>query len=131
MSLCFNVVPKVDPRSPRSGGRRYYAVLKSLGLLDEREVARQLSEETTMTPKEAEFSIHQFEKILIRNLLNGHTVKVGELGSFSLTINSTGCDAAEDVSVDCIKNVNLNFRPSERIKQAVNSAEFYPSAADG
>lgn len=131
MSLYFNVVPKVNPRRPRSGERKYYAVLKSLGMVDEVEVARQLSEVTMRTPQEAEYAIHQFEKILLCNLLNGHTVKLGELGSFSLTINSHGCDSAEEVTADCIKNVNLNFRPSEKVKQAVNNVDFYSSCDDG
>lgn len=125
MALYFNVVPKVNPRSPRDGEYRYYAVLKSLGLVDEHEVARQISAETNLSPQEALFSIHQFEKILLRNLLDGHTVKVGNLGSFSLTINSRGCSTAEEVTEQCIKNVNLNFRPSENVKQAINTAQFY------
>jgi nucleoid DNA-binding protein len=56
-------------------------VLKSTGLVKEREVARLLSEETTLNPKEAEMAVYQLLKVVVRLLPDGHTVQLGVPGS--------------------------------------------------
>jgi nucleoid DNA-binding protein len=50
------------------------------GLVKEKEVAKLLSDETTLNPKEAEMTLYQLLKVIIRLLLDGHTVQLGELG---------------------------------------------------
>jgi len=124
MSLAFNVISKVNPLSPQEGDCRYYAVLRSFGLVDAKEVGRQLSRVTDLTSWEAEFVVHQLGEVLVQNLLRGHTVKLADMGSFSLTINSVGCQSPEEVTADCIKNVKINFRPTETTKQLLNCAVF-------
>lgn len=50
--------------------------------MDEHEVAKLVADETTLNPKEAEKAVYQLEKVMERLLLDGHTVQLGELGSF-------------------------------------------------
>ncbi|KWW30965.1 MAG: putative DNA-binding protein, histone-like [bacterium P3] len=126
MALFYNIVPKSDPLNPQNDVRKYYAVLRSLGMIDEREVAKIVSNETGLSLSEAETAILSLEKAIVRHLLEGYTVKLGGMGSFSLTINSTGSFEAEEVSPDNIKKVNLNFRPSATLKQALHKAKFHP-----
>ena len=126
MALFVNKVQRVNPRDP-GGDRNWYPILKSVGHVDEHEVAKLISNETTLNPKEAEMAIYQLEKVLERLLLNGHTVQIGGLGSFSLTLKTEGSKTEEEVTADKIKKVNLRFRAGKGIKKAIAGAKFRPA----
>lgn len=117
---------KGHPRDPK-GARKWYAILKSVGQVDEHEVAKLVSDETTLNPKEAEMAVYQLEKVMERLLLDGHTVQIGELGSFSLTIISEACHGEKEVTPDKIKKLNLRFRAGKGIKAALENAKFRPA----
>lgn len=85
-----------------------------------------MSDETTLNPKEAEMAVYQLEKVMERLLLDGHTVQLGELGSFSLTITSEACRGEKEVTPDKIKKVNLRFRISKTMREALDKATFKP-----
>lgn len=86
-----------------------------------------VSDETTLNPKEAEMAVYQLEKVMERLLLDGHTVQLGELGSFSLTTNSEACRGEKEVTPDKIKKLNLRFRAGKGIKAALENAKFLPA----
>ncbi len=82
------------------------------------------SAETTLNPKEAEMAVYQLEKVVSRLLLDGHTVQLGDLGTFNITITAEGQKEEKKVSADDIKKVNLRFRISKTMREAVY-AEVY------
>lgn len=88
MPIFFNRVQRGNPRD-ESAPKKWYLVPKSIGLLKEKEVAKQIiADETTLNPKEAEISIYQLLKVIIRALLNGQTVQLDELGTLRLTFSA-------------------------------------------
>ena len=70
----------------------------------------ELADETTLNPSEAMMAIRQLRKILLRRLLGGESVKLGNWGSFSVTLSSLGVPTKEEVNAKNIKSVNLNFQ---------------------
>ena len=52
MALFFKRVQRVNPSNP-AAPKRWYPILKSIGLVKEKEVAKMLAVETTLNPKEA------------------------------------------------------------------------------
>jgi predicted histone-like DNA-binding protein len=93
-------------------------------LVREREIAKKLAEETTLNPKEAEMAISQLKKVVIELLLEGHTVQLGELGSFRLTITADGSTTEREVTANKIKKVNVRFTASEEFRTAMGKASF-------
>lgn len=126
MAIFFNKVQRVNPRDPRSGERKWYPVLKSIGKVNEHDLAVMIADETTLNPKEAEMAIYQLEKVATRLLLDGHTVQLGDLGTFNLTIKATPEAEREKVTADNIKKVNLRFRISKTMRDALDKALFKP-----
>jgi predicted histone-like DNA-binding protein len=123
MAVFFNKVERGKPADP-TAPKKWYAVLKSLGQITEKEVAKLMADETTMDRKEVEMAIDRFEVILIRLLLDGHSVQLGDWGSFHLTCNSTASDTKAEVSANSITNLNVRFQPGKEMKDAVNKATF-------
>lgn len=127
MTLLYNKIQRGIPGKPEEP-KKWYISLKTLGQIGEKEVARQIADETTLNPKEAEMALAQLEKILIRLLLDGHTVQLGDWGSFYLTLNSTGTDTEKDASPARVNSINIRFKPGKELKTAIAAASFKPAA---
>ncbi len=69
----------------------------------------------------------QLRKILLRLLLEGHSVQLGDWGSFYLTCKSEGSDTKEEVSSNNIRNLNIRFSPGKELKDAVQRASIVSS----
>lgn len=127
MTLIYNKIQRGVPGKPDEP-KKWYISLKSLGQVGEKEVARQLADETTLNPKEAEMALAQFEKILIRLLLDGHTVQLGDWGSFHLTLTGTGATTEKEASPSNVTKINIRFQPGRTLQSAIDAATFMPAA---
>lgn len=123
MAIFFKRVQRANPID-KEAARKWYARLKTVGQKKEKEIAQLLSDETTLNPKEAEMALSQFQKILVRILLDGHSVQLSDWGSFYLTCNSTGHDSEEEVSATSIAGLNIRFKPGNELKEAIAKAHF-------
>jgi predicted histone-like DNA-binding protein len=88
-----------------------------------------VSEETTLNPKEAEMAVYQLFKVVTRLLLDGHTVQLGELGSFRLTARTRGVATEAEVTATLIEKLAVRFSESEALKEAVGKAVFRDAAS--
>jgi predicted histone-like DNA-binding protein len=117
---------KVQRSNPITRVPKWYLVLKSLGTIKSKEVAKQMADETTMNPKEAEIAVYEMTKVTKRLLLSGYTVQFEDLGSFYLTINSSGTDTEAELSANNLTNVNIRFRPSVDFKAEIAKLQLKP-----
>jgi predicted histone-like DNA-binding protein len=123
MSLLFNKAERGNPADP-GAPKLWYPVLKSTGLVREKEGARRVADETTLNPREAEFAVSQLFRVVTDYLLNGKTVQPGEPGTFRLTVHSEGAATEAEVKATQIKNMNIRFAASETLKDALKKATF-------
>ena len=110
--------------NPRTGGRSYYPIVKRLGLVGSRELARLVADETTMNAMEVEMALVQVEKVLVRLLLAGRSVKLGDWGSVSLTVGAEPSPTAQSCGPKCITEVRPQMRFSETFKEKLQHAHF-------
>lgn len=123
MAILVKPVQRVNPSKPDEA-KKWYVVQVTTAQVDETQVAMDLSEETTLNASEAMMAIRQLRKILLRRLLGGESVKLGNWGSFSITLSSTGVDTKDKVNANNIKSINLNFQPDESFKADLQKATF-------
>ena len=124
MPIFYNKVERGAPGAGASSPKRWYPVLKSTGMIKEREVAKLLADETTLNPKEAEMAVSQLLKVVTTLLMNGNTVQLGSLGSFRVTASTEGSDTLEEVNAAKIKKLNVRFTESEDLKNTLKKAKF-------
>jgi len=125
MALFFRKIQKKNLKDPE-GPKLWYPVLRSVGVVTEKELAKLLADETTLNPKEAEMSIYQLQKVLLRVMLDSKTVRLGDLGNFRLTANTEGSDTMEEASPEKIKKINLRFLATKLVREALQKATFKP-----
>ncbi len=111
MTVFYNKMKHANVKDKNLPGE-WFPVIKSIGKMEEKEVAQRMANEVTLNPKEAEMAIYQYHKILIEGLLEGKTMPLGEMGSFYLTAKCDGVEKPEDVCAKQIRQVNLQFKPS-------------------
>lgn len=123
MAILVKPVQRVNPNDAEAP-KKWYVTQVTTAQVDETQVAMDLADETTLNPSEGMMAIRQFRKILLRHLLAGESVKLGNWGSFSITLSSTGVDTKEEVNARNIKAVNINFQPDEAFKADLQKATF-------
>jgi len=125
MPVLFNKVERVNPQDTKAP-RKWYPSLKTISQVKEKEVAKEISDETTLNRKEAEMAVSQLEKVLIRNLLASNSVQLGDWGSFRLTCNSNSSDTKEEVTAAKITKLNIRFTPGKALVDALKNVTFVP-----
>jgi predicted histone-like DNA-binding protein len=123
MALFYKKIQRGNPANP-SAPKLWYPTLKSVGQTKEKQVAKLLADETTLNPKEAEMTLYQLLKVIVNLLLDGHTVQLGELGTFRLTSHSEGSATEAEVNSGKIKNVHVNFIASAALREQIGKATF-------
>lgn len=134
MSIFIKPVQRGNP-SDKTAAKKWFFVQKTMGIAEEAEVADLMADETTLNPSEARMAIRQFRKVLERLLQSGRSVRLGDFGIFSTTLNSKGCGTLEELTALNIAKVKMNFRPGEDLKAAMQKVTFVRldklSTADG
>jgi predicted histone-like DNA-binding protein len=127
MSIFYKKVQRINPSNP-SAPKLWYPVLKSIGQVKEKQVAQQLADETTLNPKEAEMTFYQLLKVITNQLLDSHTVQLGDLGTFRVTLRSEGSATEEEVNPSKIKGIHVRFTPSKALREQLSKATFKDAA---
>ena len=128
MPIFYNKLQRKNPLNPEEPAK-WYPVVKTASMMREKEVARQIADETTLNPKEAEMALSQLQKVMIRALLNGQSVQLGDWGSFYLTLNAEGSETEAEATPSKIKKVNIRFSVGTELKDALKKASFTDAAS--
>ena len=63
---------------------------------------------------------------LVEQLLNGNKIKLGELGNFSVSLQTEGAESLKKFTAANIKAVNIVFTPGDDFENLIDRAEFNP-----
>lgn len=123
MSIFLKPVQRRNP-ADEDAPMKWYPVQYTTKLVDETEVAELIADETTLNPMEAQMAIRQLRKVVQRLLLDGKSVKLGNWGTFNVTLNTEGADTKDALTARNVKVVNINFQPGTELKAAMQRADF-------
>lgn len=123
MAILVKPIQKLNPNK-LDEPKKWYVTQVTAALVDESQIAIDIAEGTTLDPSEAMMALRQLRKVLLRRLLSGESVKMGNWGSFSVTLTSTGVEEKKKVSASQIKSVNLNFQADKTFKEELQKATF-------
>ena len=85
----FNLVQKGKPGKPDEP-KKWYAVPQTREAQSVKAMTRSATENTSTAPIEMEAALDLLGKYASEQLLQGHTVKVGDLGTLRITFKSDG-----------------------------------------
>ena len=123
MPVNYSIIQRIKP-GDASAPRKFYAIAKTTGEAELRELANDVAEISTVSSIDTLAVLEGLITVLPRKLLDGEIVRLGEFGDFRLNISSEGVEAEADFSTANIKGVKLNFRPGKLIKTALKTVEY-------
>jgi predicted histone-like DNA-binding protein len=123
MSAKFHAVPRMNPRD-LSQAQKYYATLVDRQGIEKDELYDFVSLMSTVSEADTYAVIKALKMLIIKNLEQGRTVKIGDLGYFYVTISGEGKDTPEEVDASSIKKIRVRFRPGPFLAKAARDIKF-------
>ncbi len=119
----YGLIQRVNPRDLEAP-RKFYAVKQPQGEVSVRQLARQISRETMLGLVETTAVIEALLQAVPENLVQGKVVRLGELGSFRLTLSSEGAENPETFTTSLIGFPNLRFRARSEFQERLKSVRY-------
>lgn len=108
---------------------RYHAQMAPVTPVSLVQIVKRIEKRSTVASADVKAVLDALQYEVIDALQNGNSVRLGDLGSFRLSIKSEGFDSsveAKKAGASAIKNVKIQFTPSVAMKEALSAstAEF-------
>ena len=121
--LNYSVVVRKNPKFPDKEGK-YYAQFQSRGVLDSKELIERIDSNCHVGKPDIVAVLMTLEDVVAENLCDGYIVRIGELGSLSMTISSEGCDRMDEVCSKNITKVKTLFKDGRTIRNRIYRLKF-------
>ena len=131
----YTVVPKINPRD-KEAAPKFYAQAQARGDVNIREMATRIQGSCTVTKADVYAVLVALEDVIVEALQNGEIVRLGELGTFQVSLSGKGAVTSEDYDASLIKKARINFRPGLTLAGMLDSLSFskvaikYPKETD-
>lgn len=104
--LDYVVVPRKNPQTKKV---KYYPALAPVKPIPVREIIENISTRCTVNRADVKAVIIALEEVILDHVLHGHSVRLGDLGSFRPTIKSAGSLTKEEVTAQNIAALRVRF----------------------
>jgi predicted histone-like DNA-binding protein len=104
--------------------KKHYVVTQSRGEVSLHQLAEQIAEISTVGSIDTLAVLESLLQVLPKHLLDSKIIRLGDFGSFRISISSSGADTASNFTKRMIKNVKLLYRPGKLIADVLKKVEF-------
>ena len=120
----YDKVSKVMAVGSKKGKTLYGPRVYSQGTKTSRELAKDISASSTMSPSDANLIDTAFGELVTRYLLQGYIVDLGALGNIRPKFDSKTVDTLEECDADSIRRITVQFKGSAELKEVVDNIKF-------
>ena len=115
----YKLVKKINPQD-KEAPKKWYAIPISEVPQTVKAMTRAATENTTTAPIEMEAALELLGRHARQQLQQGHTVRVGDLGTIRVSFKSDGVENITDFNAGAmIKNPRIIFTPSKEFRESV------------
>ena len=107
-----------------SAPEKYYAAAISEGSIDLKRLAEKIAYQSTLTPGDCYNVLSALEKNIIEELSDGRIVRLGDLGTFRLSVSSEGIDTLENTHSGMVKKARILFRPAIGLRNMLKNLNY-------
>ncbi|MDL2224041.1 DNA-binding protein [Bacteroidales bacterium OttesenSCG-928-M06] len=124
----FVVQARKNPQN-RDAEALFYPQAKTLGSVDLDTICNEIALSSSLTRGDVTNTIMSFLDTVPKYLKMGFSVKLGELGSFRLSINSIGSSVPEEANASKVRNIRPVFIASTKLKKEISDTqvEVFPT----
>jgi predicted histone-like DNA-binding protein len=123
MSLKLKPVSRKNPLKP-TAPPLFYLNAVSKGKVNLDDICKRVAHASTLSRGDLFNAILSIVDEMIFDLNDGKIVELGKLGTFRMTVNSTGVPELTKVSSNQVTKVNIRFRPSSELTGTVKNLQM-------
>ena len=112
----YRLIKRSNPVD-RSAPEKYYATPVVSGRIDRRQIADDLVLISSLSRGDISSVIENFLDAIPKYLLKGHSVQLGDLGTFRISFSSEGVDDPDSFTVGMIRGHKIIFTPGPAFKK--------------
>jgi predicted histone-like DNA-binding protein len=124
MPIKFKVVAKGQPGVPGGGVKKYYANPVMEDELDLDELTESIEKICTVSGADIRAVVYALVDVATNGLGNSRIIRLSDLGSLRVSLNSEGKDTPGEVKSSSIKKASIIFTPGPRLKEMLARAKF-------
>lgn len=114
----------ITRRPNPKGGKKLYLNIVSFSNIGNDQIVEYLAANSGINKPLAIAAVSALRSVFVNYLMNGHTVQIPQLGTFSLSAKCRYVNDEEDADGRCIKRLKIRFTPKNTIKAACKSVRF-------
>lgn len=113
-------------KSIQDGSVKYFAHIDNTQPVSRKEIIRAIEKVTSLSASDVKACLDALEYQVVEHLRQGHSVRLGDLGSFRPTLNAFTYTNPDEVTAASIKRVRARFTPSGEMNRqlAVQNITF-------
>ena len=127
----MNIEPKVtltikEKKNPQdlTAPPKYYVQATKAGIVSLERLAYLISNQSTVREPDCLAVLSALVHNMKDELAQGRVVSLDGLGNFQIGVRSEGSETQNAVSSANVKSAHINFRPSKKLKKALQSLDF-------
>ena len=113
-----------------TGSHKFYARAQSAGQMSFKKLCAKISDRCTATKADVMASLEGCIYVMKEALEDGKIVRLGDFGSFQLSLTSEGALLEKDFVSANITGAKIRFRPGVDLKELYNVLEYQKVAAN-
>ena len=123
MAVKYNVIQKAYPGDP-TGPKKFYANSIADGEVSLRNLSKEIAQTSSISESDVYATLIDLAKMLSKHLSDGKIVRLGDFGSFQISISSEGMDAMNKVNSASIKSDKILFRPGLDLRDTLATLKY-------
>jgi len=113
-----------------NGSNKFYARAQASGQMSFKKLCTKISDRCTATKADVMAALEGCIYVMKEALEDGKIVRLGDFGSFQLSLSSEGTLIEKDFVSSNITGAKILFRPGEDLKELFNALEYQKVAAN-
>jgi DNA-binding protein, histone-like, putative len=102
----------------------YYACSKRGQVVGFNELASIITESTTLTAPDVKACLMALSQNVKNELKRGNTVRLDDIGTFSIALSSQGYPESKDITADKVKATKIVFKPDKEFRSVLAQMRF-------
>lgn len=124
MAVNYKVMARAEAGVPGGGHKKYYAVPSNSGKATIDDLIQTIEKTSTGSGADVHLVVYALIDAIEKELSNGRSVRLGQLGDIRLTFTSEGKDTPDEVGPDDIKRIKTIFKPAAKLQAALSNLRF-------
>ena len=123
MAINYVLVERGNPQKPEEP-KKFYAQAKSTGSVTLKELGKEITQRSTVNHADTLAVLEALTQVLADNLSAGKIVRLGDFGTFQISVGSEGADTEKEFTSNLIKNPKVAFRAGNDLKDMLKVLKY-------